>query len=279
MTLQTVKRPQLSSIAPAMAAFDRAVLGRTGALEARLATSQAEVREAQRLRYRSFIEERGLPPASSRTDRDRFDPFCDHLIIADHDNGGRIVGTYRLLRQDMATFAGGFYSAAYFDMDLLIRQNPGKRILELGRSCVEPAYRGKRTIDLLWQAIWAYCRQHDVDVLTGCASFAGSDPFVHAEALTLLAKTCSASGNWRVPAVAGRWHSMMLANPDDLDEKSAFMALPPLLKGYLRVGAKVGDGCVIDPVLQTTVVLVVMPVENICDRYRRHFTVEQNSAT
>ena len=273
MTVHYAER--LQSPAPLPIDAGKPVLGRMGSLEARLATTRTEIREAQRLRYRSFVEERGLGSRQgNRLDRDHFDAFCDHLIIADMDNGGRIVGTYRLLRQEMAVLTGGFYSASWFDVAKLAGQNPGKRILELGRSCVEPAYRAKRTIDLLWQAIWAYCRMHDVDVLTGCASFAGDNPFAHSRALTLLAKTCHAQGNWHVRALAGRWHSMMLEDPHTLDEKAAFLELPPLLKGYLRVGAKIGDGCVIDPNLQTTVVLVVMPVENISGRYRRHFDTD-----
>lgn len=253
------------------------LLGNVGSLEVRLAGSRSEVIEAQRLRYRIFREERGL--AVHRTtpgrDQDSYDPFCDHLIVADLARDSRIVGTYRLLRHEMALIAGGFYSEAYFDVKRLASQNPGKRILELGRSCVEPDYRNKRTVELLWQGIWAYCQGHDIDILTGCASLHGSDPYEHAAALTFLARDCGAQDQWKTAAIPGRWHSMMLCEPDRINAKEAFLALPPLLKGYLRVGARIGDGCVIDPVLKTTVVLVVLPVGAIAARYRRHFSSER----
>ena len=249
------------------------LIGTVGTLEVRLAKSRAEIVEAQQLRHRIFLQERGLVAECGKgaRDHDRFDRFCDHLIVADRADNGRIVGTYRLLRQDMAMIAGGFYSEAYFDVARLARQNPGKSILELGRSCVEPEYRTKRTVELLWHGIWAYCRMYGIDVLTGCASFDGDDPFAHAQTLTFLAHHCQPEAQWNTSAVPGRRHPMMLCDPFKVDPKSAFLALPPLLKGYLRVGAKIADGCVADHAFKTTVVLVVLPVDVISERYRRHF--------
>ena len=164
--------------------FDPAtpILGRIGELEVRLARSSAEVKAAQQLRYRVFYEEMSAQPSKfqkmTRRDSDGFDRYCDHLLVIDHKRGGsttnRIVGTYRLMRAEMAELAGGFYTAQEFDIAPMIARHSGKRFLELGRSCVLKDYRGKRTVELLWQGIWSYVLAHDIDVLFGCASLAGT---------------------------------------------------------------------------------------------------------
>ena len=169
-----------------------ALLGRIGSLEVRLARDEAEIAAAQEVRYRVFYDEmgaqKGALQALDRRDADRFDPVCDHLLVLDSNISGpehnRIVGTYRLLRQEAAIAAGGFYSQDEFDLPDLVARHPGERFLELGRSCVLPDYRSKRTIEVLWQGIWAYTNHQRIGVMTGCASFPGTDPAVHAEALS-----------------------------------------------------------------------------------------------
>jgi putative hemolysin len=161
-------------------------LGRLGALEVRLAQEKREVRRAQKLRYRVFYRD-GTAIADAATllarrDKDGFDRICDHLMVIDHaakpSMSGRqpVVGTYRLLRQEVAQRNGGFYTENEFDIASLIDRHAGLRFLELGRSCVLPRYRTKRTVELLWHGIWAYVRQHRLDVMIGCASFEGTDP-------------------------------------------------------------------------------------------------------
>ena len=254
-------------------------LGRIGNLEVRLAQSPAEIAAAQEVRYRVFYDELGATQdenhPADRRDADRFDLICDHLLVFDTSLAGpdhrRIVGTYRLLRQEAAAEAGGFYSDDEFELDKLIARHPGQKFLELGRSCVLPEYRSKRTIEVLWQGIWAYINQYEVGVMTGCASFHGVVPAAHAEALSFLAQNCRTSSDWDVRAVAGRYCSMDLMPPEAVNMKSALAAMPPLIKGYLRVGARIGDGCVIDHQFGTVDVFIVMPVKEIAARYVTYY--------
>jgi putative hemolysin len=257
-------------------------LGRIGALEVRLARNAAEIAAAQEVRYRVFYEELGATQAGLDSlvgrDVDRFDEVCDHLLVFDTSLPGpdhrRIVGTYRLLRQEIAAEAGGFYSEGEFELEKLVARHPGQRFLELGRSCVLPEYRSKRTIEILWQGIWAYINHYRIGVMTGCASFHGTVPAAHAEALSYLAQNCRASLEWDVRAVAGRYCPMDLMPAEAISMKSALAAMPPLIKGYLRVGAKVGDGCVIDHQFGTVDVLIIMPVKEIAARYVTYYSGE-----
>lgn len=254
-------------------------LGRIGNLTVRLARDLEEIEAAQEVRYRVFHEELGARALAAdlqdRRDADRFDDICDHLLVVDNAIDGpehrRIVGTYRLLRQESAFAAGGFYSGEEFEIDKLVARHPRLRFLELGRSCVLPQYRSKRTIELLWQGIWAYVNHYDIGVMTGCASFPGTVPAAHAEALSFLAQNCRAEGAWRVSAVASRFHPMDLMPGEAIDMRSAFVAMPPLIKGYLRLGARIGDGCVIDHDFGTTDVFIVLPVETISSRYINYY--------
>jgi len=254
-------------------------LGRIGALEVRLARNAAEIAAAQEVRYRVFYGELGASPVettgASGRDCDRFDEVCDHLLVLDESLPGpdhrRIVGTYRLLRQERADEVGGFYSEDEFELTKLVARHPGERFLELGRSCVLPEYRSKRTIEALWQGIWTYINHHRIDVMTGCASFHGVDPQAHAEALSYLAHNCRARAEWDVRAVAGRYRSMDLMATETINLKSALGAMPPLIKGYLRVGARIGDGCVVDRQFGTVDVFIVMPVKEIAARYVTYY--------
>jgi L-ornithine Nalpha-acyltransferase len=253
-------------------------LGALGSLEVRIARNANEIRQAQRLRYQIFMQERGVAVQpghpSDLLDRDRFDAFCDHLIVVDKADDDKIVGTYRLLSQDKTTMTGGFYSGKYFEIEPLVSRHRSKRFLELGRSCVLEKYRTKRTVELLWQGIWTYCAQHKIDVLIGCASFLTPMPAQHAMELSFLKHYCLAEDDWNISARTDVFHTMNLVAPAAIDQRSAFCSLPPLMKGYLRVGAKVGDGCVIDHELDTTVVMIVLPVSAIASRYAQHFGAE-----
>lgn len=258
------------------------VLGRIGPLEVRLARGADEVAAAQSIRFRVFYQEMGARPASlealEERDADRFDAVCDHLLVIDTSLAGsereRIVGTYRLLTQENAAAAGGFYSQDEFELEALVARHPQRRFLELGRSCVLPAYRSKRTIELLWQGIWAYCRQRNIDVMTGCASFSGTVPAAHAEPLSFLAHFCQAEGPWYARARQARYAAMDLMPREAINAKTALAAMPPLIKGYLRLGARFGDGCVVDPDFSTTDVLVILPVEAISERYIAYYGQE-----
>lgn len=262
----------LSRLAPE----DR-VLGRIGALEVRLASKKKHIRKAQRLRYEVFFEEGGAIPdlalKLARRDMDAFDAVCDHLLVVDTDRrfGRKIVGTYRLLRRDVAEQHFGFYSESEFDIEPLLKRHPQARLLELGRSCVLKPYRDKRTVELLWHGIWTYVRQHRIDAMFGCASFDGTDPDKIGVPLSFLARHALARDEWRMRALNERYVPMERLTDKPIDMKRAIAAMPPLIKGYLRLGARFGDGAVIDRQFNTTDVLVILPVSDIEPRYIAHF--------
>ena len=257
-------------------------LGRIGSLEVRLARDAAEIAAAQEVRFRVFYDELGakrqLLHALEQRDADRFDEACDHLLVFDTAVAGpdtdKIVGTYRLLRQERTAITGGFYSSGEFELDTLVARHSGLRFLELGRSCVLPKYRSKRTIEVLWQGIWAYINHYEIGAMTGCASFHGTVPASHAEALSYLAHHCRPDPSWDVRAVEDRYCPMDMMPAEAVSMRSAFAAMPPLIKGYLRVGAKIGDGCVIDHDFGTTDVFIVLPVAAIGARYVNYLTTE-----
>lgn len=268
-------------------------LGRLGSLEVRLAANAAEVRRAQKLRWRVFYEEmRAIADGASRLARRDIDPFdaiCDHLVVIDHAVIERpafgaprpaIVGTYRLLRQEVADRNGGFYTASEFDISGLLARHRGKRFLELGRSCVLAPYRNKRTVELLWHGIWAYVLMHRIDVMFGCASLEGTEPRALSLELSFLHHNAKAPAEWAACALASRHVEMGRLSKDAIDMKKALHALPPLIKGYLRLGAYVGDGAVVDRQFNTTDVLIVLPVSAISPRYIGHFgaTAERHAA-
>lgn len=253
------------------------VLGRLGSLETRLARTPAEIRQAQSLRYQVFFREMSATPGTlarlTGRDKDRWDAVCDHLLVIETAGGGeRIVGTYRFLRDGVARAAGtGFYSQDEFDLAALIARHPERSFMELGRSCVLPQWRTKRTIELLWQGIWAYVLANRIDVMTGCASFGGTDPAALAEPLSFLFHHAAAGPEWAAPATARERVSMDMVPAHAIDAKRALHALPPLIKGYLRLGARFGREAAIDRRFGTTDVLVVLPVENLNPRYVDHY--------
>jgi putative hemolysin len=264
-------------------------LGRLGSLEVRLARNAADVRRAQKLRYRVFYKEMAAVPDAGKMiaqrDIDNYDAFCDHLIVIDHANRGptgkpAMVGTYRLLRQHIAERSGGFYSAGEFDIGPLLAQHREFKFLELGRSCVLPAYRTKRTVELLWHGVWTYILHHGVDAMLGCASLEGTNPRELALPLSFLHHYAPAPEAWRARALPHRYVEMNRISREHIDKKAAVHALPPLVKGYLRVGAFIGEGAVIDHQFGTTDVLAILPVSAISARYVQHFgpTAQRHAA-
>ena len=183
-----------------------------------------------------------------------------------------MVGTYRVLRQEVADLHDGFYTQGEYDILPLIRaKSPRYSFMELGRSCVLKPYRTRRTVELLWQGIWSYVREHGIDVMVGCASFEGTDPCAHAQALSYLHHNALAPPEWRVSAHRHLRVDMNMLPPDRINPRAAVKAMPPLIKGYLRLGAYIGDGAVIDRQFGTTDVLIILPVEAIRTRYFAHF--------
>jgi putative hemolysin len=277
---QTIAPVEIAQKTAAVAGRSGAdVLGRIGNLETRIARSVSEIDAAQAVRYRVFAEEMNAKLSSDavrrKRDIDAWDMVCDHLLVLDTSIEGdaeeQIVGTYRLLRQDIAAVSGGFYSQSEFDVDALIARHPEKRFMELGRSCVLPAYRTKRTVELLWQGNWAYALKHGIDVMFGCASFHGVVPEEHALALSFLHHNVQARDEWTVSARPELFRTMDLMPSEGIDARKALFAMPPLIKGYLRLGAMVGDGAVVDHGFNTTDVLVVLPIGKISGRYLNYY--------
>lgn len=274
----------LPGIKAAPASRDVPSLGRIGSLEVRLARSAKEIRKAQQLRYHVFYEEMSAiadaATEANKRDVDAYDDICDHLLVLDHEafernklgrKVPRIVGTYRLLRQDVAERHGGFYTSAEFDIQSLVDAHPRLQFLELGRSCVLKPYRTKRTVELLWHGIWAYVLMHRIDVMVGCASIEGTDPERIASQLAFLHHNARAPEPWRVRALDARYVEMNRMPKAEVNERQALRELPPLIKGYLRLGAYIGEGAVVDHQFGTTDVLIVMPVEALNSRYVNHY--------
>lgn len=254
-------------------------------LSLRLVQDERELTAVQRLRWQVFYAERGAgseadAPRPEHLDADVYDPLCDHLLVIDEDApaGEQVVGTYRLLRECVARRSFGFYSAGEFDLRPLTGAGGSGELLELGRSCVLPPYRTSGTISLLWRGIADYIARYDISLMFGCASFAGTDPEAHAAALSYLHHHHLAPAEQR-PAVLpghvdeGRGIALERQPLGSYDERRALMGLPPLVKGYMRVGAKFGEGAYVDHAFNTIDVCVVMPVDLIAGRYAARFSV------
>jgi putative hemolysin len=249
---------------------------RAGNLGVRIATTAAEIDAVQALRFRVFYQEMGAradaTAVATRRDRDAFDVVADHLLVVDHAIGAGaegVVGTYRLIQREAASNLGGFYSAGEYDITPIMNF-PG-RILELGRSCVDAAYRGRVAMQLLWRGIAAYVFHYQIDLMFGCASLPGTDPNVLAGELTYLYYNHLAPPAVRPRALPHRYVDMRRMPPSLLDSKRVQAQLPPLIKGYLRLGGFVGDGAVIDRQFNTTDVAVVVKTDLVTDKYYRHY--------
>lgn len=247
-----------------------------GEHEIRLAADEAEVRAAQELRYRVFYEEMGAQPSpemlDARRDFDRFDEACDHLLVIDRARGtgaAGVVGTYRLMRRVHAARLGGFYTAAEYDISPMVDFDG--EILELGRSCVDAAFRTKNTMQLLWRGIAAYVFHHGIDLMFGCASLHGTDPAKLALPLSYLHHNHMAPEGLRPRALADRYASMDLMPAADVHPIRGLASVPPLVKGYLRLGGFVGDGAVIDHQFNTTDVCVIVKTDQVSEKYYKHY--------
>ena len=243
-------------------------------LSTRLAETPEDIMAAQRVRYDVFVTELGSDGAGvdheNRLETDEFDPFFDHLLLID-DNApsgvlGNVVGVYRLLRQEKAEEIGRFYSESEYDLSKL--KTAGRKLLELGRSCLLPDYRGGPAMYHLWNGLADYVLQHEIEVLFGVASFHSVDPQDIAGPLSLLHYRHLAPEDLRVRANADAFQPMNLIPSDDLDAKAAMLATPALIKAYLRLGGFVGEGAFIDHEFNTTDVCLIMDTDRMNARQR-----------
>jgi putative hemolysin len=244
----------------------------TPQFEARLARDEAEVRAAQRLRYDVFVEELGgggdLVDHAARLERDRFDPYCEHLILFDRARGDDVVAVYRLMTDAGAAAGEGFYSAGEYDLAPLLAS--GRKLLEIGRSCLHADYRGGAAMAHLWMALSAFVEERGTEIVFGVASFHGTDVEALAEPLTYLHHKHLAPEALRVRS--RRFQRMDLMPAEKVDRKAAMVATPALIKAYLRLGGFVGDGAFVDHAFNTTDVFVMMDTKAMNDRQRGLYT-------
>ncbi len=238
--------------------------------EVRLATSDDDIRAAQRLRYDVFVTELGgggpLVDHQNKLEKDALDPFYDHLLLIERATE-RVVGVYRLMRPEQAQVAGRYYCAAEYDLAPLL--SSGRRILELGRSCLHTDFRGGTGMHQLWTALAQYVAKHQIEILFGVASFHGTDIDALAQPLSLLYHRHLAPAPLRVRARAEAYQNMDLIAEAELDRKAAMMKIPSLIKAYLRLGGCVGEGAFIDHAFNTTDVCLIMDTAQLSERQAR----------
>jgi putative hemolysin len=258
------------------------VLAVAGPLEVRLAETDHEVEQAQRLRYTVFYREMSAIPTPEMRDEgrdfDKYDDVCDHLLVVDrenHDQDGQpmVVATYRLTREKDAARAGGFYTAGEYDITRMLNGLPaGTNVLELGRSCVLKSYRSRPgTMQLLWKGLMAYVARFDVDLMFGCASLSGTDADALALPLSYLKHFHAMPEDVRVKARPELYVPMDRTAKEAIEPREGLRSLPPLLKGYVRAGCCIGDGAVIDRQFGTTDVFIYFPLSGIDARYKSRF--------
>lgn len=249
-----------------------------GDLEVLLARGPEDIAHAQELRYRVFVEEMGakVPPRirHAKRDYDEFDAVCDHLLVIDHSKDGTgnpVVGTYRLLRRNVAKQFGRFYSESEFDISKLA-VHPEGEVLELGRSCVDANYRTRATMQLLWRGIGAYLAKHDISLMFGCASFNGTNVEEHREALSYLHHHHAAPANLKVVAQPEYRAKFEVLPKEKVSNVQILVGMPPLVKGYLRLGCYIGEGASVDEEYNCIDVCIILPTVNVTGKYASRYT-------
>ena len=205
-------------------------------------------------------------------EQDRFDPYFDHMLVSD-DSIGAVVGVYRLLRGDQAERLGQFYSEDEYDLTPL-RQS-GRKLLELGRSCLHPDYRGGMAMFHLWNGLAAYVADHGIEVLFGVASFHGTEAEALAQPLSMLHQSHLAPEDLRVRSKT--YQPMDLLPADQIDRRRAMLETPALIKAYLRLGGFVGDGAFVDHAFNTTDVCLILDTARMNERQSRIYTRGQGA--
>ena len=242
--------------------YQRLAQGPIPRLSLSFASSESEVRAAQRLRYQVFAEEMGacLPPQENGIDKDIFDPYCEHLLVRD-TRSDAVVGTYRVLPPALAQRIGGYYAETEFDLVRL--GHLYDRTAEVGRACVHPEYRSGAVLRLLWSGLIAYMQRHGYDYVIGCASISMADGgHAAASIYRRLAMEHMSPVEWRV----------FPRHPLDLSglDSTRNVALPTLIKGYMRLGCFICGEPAWDPDFNTADLLVMLPMSLVNQRYARH---------
>lgn len=248
-------------------------------LTVKLAETTAEVTAAQMLRYRIFCEEMGgqanAAVQAQKRDFDAYDDICHHLLVLDNHRpaGDQVVGTYRLMTRDSIASLGKFYSESEYEVSK-VKAFPGE-VLELGRSCVAQPYRTRPVIQLLWHGIGSFVAEKDIKLLFGCASFHGINVKEHTHALSYLYHYHLAPEHVRPVALPEFYVNMNLMPKEEVVPRAAIAAMPPLIKGYLRLNCTVGDGAVQDLAYNTTDVSIVVQTEQIKAAYTNRYVPDR----
>ena len=244
----------------------------------KLADTKSELKKAQALRYSVFYKEKKakptLPKKIMRLDYDKIDKFADHLIVIDKRRKGitnKIVGTYRLIRGDIASHFGGFYTSSEFDLTNILNSYNHTQILELGRSCVHKDYRNGIIMKLLWGAIAEYIKLYDINILLGCASFPGIEVQKFSKELSFLKNNYSLPEEMSVRSLVNNNYPFYYKNNFKESDLRTFAKLPPLIKGYLRVGGKISDSFFVDYDFNTIDLCIVVQTESINEKYKKKF--------
>ena len=247
----------------------------------KLAEKKSELKKAQSLRYSVFYNEKKAIPTLAKKilalDYDKVDKFADHIIIIDKarkDIKNKIVGTYRLIRGDVCARFGGFYTSSEFNISNILNSYNHSQILELGRSCVHKDYRNGSTMSLLWKAIAEYVKVYDIKILLGCASFPGTDINKFSHELSYLRKNFSLPDDLSVISLDKNNYQVYGKNITNLNNLRTFAKLPPLIKGYLRVGGKVSNSFYVDYNFNTIDLCVVVKISSIVKKYKKKFLKE-----
>ena len=244
----------------------------------KIAEKKSELKKAQALRYLVFYKEKKATPTISkkilRLDYDKVDKFADHLIVIDKHRKGiknKIVGTYRLLRGDIVAHCGEFYTSSEFDLSKILNSYKNNQILELGRSCVHQDYRNGTIVNLLWKAIAEYVKLYDIKILLGCASFHGTDVMRYTNELSYLRKNFSLPDELSVKSLDSKIYPAYTKINSSNNDLRNFVKLPPLIKGYLRIGGKVSHDCFVDYKFNTIDLCVIVNTNNIDEKYKKKY--------
>lgn len=246
-------------------------------LQVRLAKSEEDLIASQKLRYRVFVKELGAGGEGvdhgEGLERDSYDDYYDHLLLVDPSRDSRdldyVVGVYRLLLGEVAQRLDGFYTRNEYDLSPLV--NSGKRLLELGRSCVDRQYRGGAALVKLWAGVAEYVLNNGVDIMFGVASFHGTDVDALATPLSYLHHRHLAPEDIRVSALPPGRRRMDMQPSGGIDEALARKSIPSLIKGYVRLGGFVGEGAFVDEPFNTTDVCVLLDTARMSEKHKGHY--------
>ncbi|UZD92055.1 GNAT family N-acetyltransferase [Cognatishimia activa] len=250
----------------------------TDHFELKLACTEEDILAAQHLRYQVFVQELGgqgdLVDHEAQLEKDEYDPHFDHLMLLDTTRGEtvkeQVIGVYRLLRDDMMPKIGRYYTEGEYDLTVL--KESGRKLMELGRSCLHADYRGGAAMYLLWNGLADYVNKHGVEILFGTASFHGTNIEELKESLSMLYHRHLAPDDLRVRAVDKHYQNMNLCAEADINRVKAMRDVPALIKGYLRLGGNIGDGAYVDHEFNTTDVCLVMDTEKLNATQRSIYT-------